>query len=118
MTTQSNDPRYEVFLHGFVAARDPKNPGDTLLSLQEAEPAWASYCANKGLSVNLEGGTAAINALLGYLLREAFSQYEVFVHGFIAARAAKVQRLSLLALDEAETAWRVHLDHTETASHV
>lgn len=32
--------RHEAFVHGFVAARDPKNPRDTLLTLEEAERAW------------------------------------------------------------------------------
>lgn len=32
--------RHEGFMHGFVAARDPKNPRDTLLALEEAERAW------------------------------------------------------------------------------
>jgi hypothetical protein len=32
--------RHEGFLHGFVVARDPKNPRDTLLVLEEAERAW------------------------------------------------------------------------------
>ena len=32
--------RHEGFLHGFVAARDPKNPRDMLLVLEEAERAW------------------------------------------------------------------------------
>lgn len=32
--------RHEDFIHGFVAARDPKTPRDTLLVLEEAERAW------------------------------------------------------------------------------
>lgn len=32
--------RHEGFVHGFVAARDPKNSRDTLLTLEEAERAW------------------------------------------------------------------------------
>ncbi len=32
--------RHEGFVHGFVAAKDPKNPRDTLLTLEEAERAW------------------------------------------------------------------------------
>ena len=32
--------RHEGFVHGFVAARDPKTPRDTLLALEEAERAW------------------------------------------------------------------------------
>lgn len=35
--------RHEGFLQGFVAARDPKNPRDTLLTLEEAERAWAIH---------------------------------------------------------------------------
>jgi hypothetical protein len=118
MTTQAKDQRYEAFLHGFVAARDPRNPHDTLLALQEAEAAWASYCANDGFSVSL--GEAAVIDWSRHetFVREAMSKHETFVHGFVAARAAKVQRLALLALDEAETAWRVHLGHTEAAAHV
>lgn len=118
MTTEAKDRRYEAFLRGFVAARDPKNPHDTLLALQEAEAAWASYCTNNGFSVSL--GEAAVIAWSRHetFVREALSRHETFVHGFIVARAAKVQRLSLLARDEAETAWHVHLSHTEAAAHV
>jgi hypothetical protein len=35
--------RHEGFMHGFVAARDPKNPRDTLLALEEAERAWVIH---------------------------------------------------------------------------
>ena len=35
--------RHEGFLHGFIAARDPKNPRDTLLVLEEAGRAWAIH---------------------------------------------------------------------------
>ena len=35
--------RHEGFLHGFVAARDPKNPRDTLLALEEAERTWVIH---------------------------------------------------------------------------
>lgn len=38
---------HETFLHGFVAARDPKNPRDTLLVLEEAEQAWNVYLIQK-----------------------------------------------------------------------
>ena len=37
--------RHEAFLHGFVAARDPKNPGQTLRVLEEAERAWSVHFA-------------------------------------------------------------------------
>lgn len=37
---QKNLLRHEGFMHGFVAACDPKNPRDTLLALEEAERAW------------------------------------------------------------------------------
>ena len=40
--------RHEAFLHGFVAARDPKDPRDTLLVLEEAERAWAVYIRHEG----------------------------------------------------------------------
>lgn len=39
--------RHEAFLHGFVAARDPKNPRDTLLALEEAERAWIVHLAER-----------------------------------------------------------------------
>ena len=39
--------RHEAFLHGFVAARDPKNPRDTLLALEDAERAWIIYLAER-----------------------------------------------------------------------
>ena len=110
--------RYGSFVHGFVAARDPKNPRDTLLALQEAETSWTDYCVNGGLSFNLESGSPAVDALLHHVTREALSQHEVFVHGFVAARSAKAHRLSLLMLDEAETAWRVHLGHAKETAHV
>lgn len=32
--------RHEGFVHGFVAAREPKTAHDTLLVLEEAERAW------------------------------------------------------------------------------
>lgn len=35
--------RREAFIHGFVAARDPRNPRDTLLVLEEAERAYAIH---------------------------------------------------------------------------
>ena len=35
--------RHEGFVHGFVAARDPKSPHDTLLVLEEAERAWTVH---------------------------------------------------------------------------
>lgn len=35
--------RHEGFVHGFVAARDPKTPRDTLLILEEAERAWLTH---------------------------------------------------------------------------
>lgn len=35
--------RHEGFMHGFVAAREPKKPRDTLLALEEAERAWLIY---------------------------------------------------------------------------
>jgi hypothetical protein len=35
--------RHEGFLQGFVAARDPKNPLDTLRTLEEAERAWLIF---------------------------------------------------------------------------
>lgn len=39
--------RHEAFVHGFVAARDPKNPGATLLVLEEAEYAWKQHLAER-----------------------------------------------------------------------
>ena len=39
--------RHEGFLHGFVAARDPKNPRDTLHTLEEAARAWTVYVAQR-----------------------------------------------------------------------
>jgi len=35
--------RHEGFLHGFVAARDPKNARDMLLVLEAAERAWVIH---------------------------------------------------------------------------
>ncbi len=40
---QKDQIRHEAFVHGFVAARDPKKPRDTLLALEEAERAWDIY---------------------------------------------------------------------------
>lgn len=40
---QKNLIRREAFIHGFVAARDPKNPRDTLLVLEEAERAYVLH---------------------------------------------------------------------------
>ena len=42
-THQKNLLRHEAFIHGFVAARDPKYPGDTLRVLEEAEAAWLAH---------------------------------------------------------------------------
>lgn len=39
--------RREAFVHGFVAARDPKTPHDTLLMLEEAERAYILYAAER-----------------------------------------------------------------------
>ena len=39
--------RHEGFVHGFVAARDPKTPRDTLLTLEEAERAWVIYVEHR-----------------------------------------------------------------------
>lgn len=39
--------RREAFVHGFVAARDPKTPRDTLLVLEEAEHAWVIYVEHR-----------------------------------------------------------------------
>ena len=39
--------RHEAFLHGFVAARDPKTPRDTLLILEEAERAWIVHLTER-----------------------------------------------------------------------
>lgn len=39
--------RHEGFVHGFVAARDPKTPKDTLLVLEEAERAWTVFVATR-----------------------------------------------------------------------
>ena len=44
---QKNLLRHEGFVHGFVAARDPKNPRDTLLVLEEAERAWIVHLAQQ-----------------------------------------------------------------------
>lgn len=41
--TREDNLRHEGFVHGFVAARDPKTPRDTLLVLEEAERAWAVH---------------------------------------------------------------------------
>lgn len=38
-THQKNLLRHEGFVHGFVAAREPKTPHDTLRTLEEAERA-------------------------------------------------------------------------------
>ena len=39
--------RHEGFVHGFVAARDPKTPRDTLLVLEEAERAWLVHIEHR-----------------------------------------------------------------------
>ena len=39
--------RREGFVHGFVAARDPKTPHATLLVLEEAERAWTAHVAQR-----------------------------------------------------------------------
>ena len=44
---QKDQLRHEGFVHGFVAARDPKTPGDTLLVLDEAEQAWVLHLAQR-----------------------------------------------------------------------
>ena len=41
--SREDNLRHEGFVHGFVAARDPKTPRDTLLVLEEAERAWAVH---------------------------------------------------------------------------
>lgn len=40
---QKNILRHEGFVHGFVAARDPKAAHDTLRVLEEAERAWSVH---------------------------------------------------------------------------
>jgi hypothetical protein len=42
--------RHEGFLHGFVAARDPKTPRDTLFTLEEAERAWLIHVEQRKTS--------------------------------------------------------------------
>lgn len=44
---QKNQFRHEGFVHGFVAARDPRTPGATLLVLDEAERAWIAHLAQQ-----------------------------------------------------------------------
>lgn len=39
--------RHEGFVHGFVAARDPKTPRDILLTLEEAERAWLVHIEHR-----------------------------------------------------------------------
>lgn len=39
--------RREAFMQGFVAARDPKNPHDTLRVLEEADRAWTVHLAQR-----------------------------------------------------------------------
>lgn len=39
--------RHEAFVQGFVAARDPKKPHDTLRACEEADRAFAIYLACK-----------------------------------------------------------------------
>ena len=39
--------RREAFVQGFVAARDPKTPRDTLLVCQEADQAWIVHLAER-----------------------------------------------------------------------
>jgi hypothetical protein len=116
--TQAKDHRYEAFLHGFVAARDPKNPRDTLVAIQEAETAWAGYCASGGLCIRLEEAAMIDWSRHETFVLEALSSHEAFVSGFITARAAKIQPLSLLMLDDAEAAGLIHLEHAEAAAHV
>lgn len=43
--------RREAFVHGFVAARDPKTPRETLLVLEEADRAWTTHVAQRKESV-------------------------------------------------------------------
>jgi hypothetical protein len=42
---QKNQFRHEGFVHGFVAARDPKTHHETLRVLEEAELAWITHLA-------------------------------------------------------------------------
>ena len=44
---QKDQLRHEGFVHGFVAARDPKTPHATLLVLEEAERAWLVLLAQQ-----------------------------------------------------------------------
>lgn len=44
---QKDQFRHEGFVHGFVAARGPKTPRDTLLVLEEAESAWTVHLAQQ-----------------------------------------------------------------------
>ena len=46
MDTHLNDQiRREAFVQGFVAARDPRTPRDTLRTLEEADRAFVIYAA-------------------------------------------------------------------------
>lgn len=51
---QKNLLRHEGFLQGFVAAREPKNPHDTLLVLEEAERAYAVHVEQTGQGKDAE----------------------------------------------------------------
>ena len=46
--------RHQAFLQGFVAARNPANPQDSLLALAEAEIAYAEYTSRKTSEGGLE----------------------------------------------------------------
>lgn len=39
--------RHEGFVYGFVAARAPKTPGETLRVLEAAERAWEIHVASR-----------------------------------------------------------------------
>lgn len=56
MSTPKQDLlRHEGFVHGFVAARDPKTARDTLLILEEAERAWLIHIENEKDAEREEG---------------------------------------------------------------
>jgi hypothetical protein len=42
-------------------------------------------------------------------------RHEGFIHGFVAARDTKTPRDTLLALEEAEKAWLVFVEHSKAA---
>lgn len=83
--------RREAFVQGFVAARDPKTPGDTLLVLEEADRAYAVFMTHRE---DADDDTADL----------------------VGEQAKEIEQLRKTGLHDCEW-WKSHLDSAISRAH-